>query len=846
MPQPNLDVIDAHGATVNVFTISPSGRAAEAASQTVTMCTEDFAVLSNILAALASPIAISGTVTATISAGAATIAKAEDSASANGDVGVPAIAIQAAVPSDLAGTDLDYAILQMSGGRLWVDASGKTLTVASHAVTNAGTFAVQAAQSGVWTVQPGNTANTTAWKVDGSAVTQPVSAASLPLPTGASTSALQTTGNTSLTAILADLDTLAAVAQSQDTSSGGQHGFPALFIRKDTPANGTSTDGFYDYPQMSGGRIWTSSIITAGTVSVSSSALPTGASTSAKQPALGTAGTASADVITVQGIASMTPLLVTATASGTGDVNLKQLNGNTVSVGNGVTGTGVLRVAQVSDGTGKIATVDTITNAVTVIGGAASGSAKSGNPVQGGWVFNTTQPTVASGSVVEAQATTRGGLIVSTGVDTFNVTVNASLPAGTAIIGKVSVDQSTPGTTNAVSLSQINGTTAAVGNGVVGNGVQRVSIASDNTAFAVNAAITAASGSIASGAVASGAFASGSIASGAIAVGAIAAGATSIAANEDDASADGDRGIKILARRTATPANTSGADLDYEMLQMAAGRLWVSATIDAALPAGAALIGKVGLDQTTPGTTNAASIAQLGANTVSTGNGASGTGVLRVAQVNDGTGILATVSTVTNLSQMGGVAIALNTGVRSTGTQRVTIATDDLVQAVGAVAHDAAISGNPVRTSGRALTADYTAVSTGDTADLITTVLGKQVTMPYALPGATWKYVGAAGGIVNTTAITIASAAGAGIKNYITSIVLVNSHQTIGTEVVINDGAAGTAIFRTWCQFAGGGCALNFVPPLASTANTLLEIKEVSTTATAGIVAEVIGYTAAE
>lgn len=30
-------------------------------------------------------------------------------------------------------------------------------------------------QSGTWTMQPGNTANTTAWKVDGSAVTQPVS-----------------------------------------------------------------------------------------------------------------------------------------------------------------------------------------------------------------------------------------------------------------------------------------------------------------------------------------------------------------------------------------------------------------------------------------------------------------------------------------------------------------------------------------------------------------------------------------------------------------------------------------------------------------------------------------------
>lgn len=33
------------------------------------------------------------------------------------------------------------------------------------AVTNAGTFAVQAAQSGTWTVQPGNTANTTPWLI---------------------------------------------------------------------------------------------------------------------------------------------------------------------------------------------------------------------------------------------------------------------------------------------------------------------------------------------------------------------------------------------------------------------------------------------------------------------------------------------------------------------------------------------------------------------------------------------------------------------------------------------------------------------------------------------------------
>jgi hypothetical protein len=42
-------------------------------------------------------------------------------------------------------------------------------------------------------------------------------------------------------------------------------------------------------------------------------------------------------------------------------------------------------------------------------------------------------------------------------------------------------------------------------------------------------------------------------------------------------------------------------------------------------------------------------------------------------------GSLTTVSTVTNLAQMGGQALAMGTGARSAGTQRVTVATDDLV-----------------------------------------------------------------------------------------------------------------------------------------------------------------------
>jgi hypothetical protein len=59
-------------------------------------------------------------------------------------------------------------------------------------------------------------------------------------------------------------------------------------------------------------------------VDVTRSALPTGASTSAKQPALGTAGTASTDVISVQGIAAMTPLLTTPSLPSGASTSAKQ------------------------------------------------------------------------------------------------------------------------------------------------------------------------------------------------------------------------------------------------------------------------------------------------------------------------------------------------------------------------------------------------------------------------------------------------------------------------------------------------------------------------------------------
>ncbi len=69
-------------------------------------------------------------------------------------------------------------------------------------------------------------------------------------------------------------------------------------------------------------------------------------------------------------------------------------------------------------------------------------------------------------------------------------------PAGTNVIGKVGIDQTTPGTTNLVALAanqsvnnaQINGVTPLMGNGVTGTGSQRVTIVSDNAPFSVTPA----------------------------------------------------------------------------------------------------------------------------------------------------------------------------------------------------------------------------------------------------------------------------------------------------------------------------------------------------------------------
>lgn len=159
---------------------------------------------------------------------------------------------------------------------------------------------------------------------------------------------------------------------------------------------------------------------------------------------------------------------------------------------------------------------------------------------------------------------------------------------------------------------------------------------------------------------------------------------------------------------------------------------------------------------------------------------------------------------------------------------------------VGAAAHDAVISGNPERIAGRAVTANYTAVANGDTADIITTLVGAIVDKPYSIPELDWQYAAAAGGIINTTDVVAKAAAAAGIRNYVTGIQLRNTN-AVATEFVVKDGA--TVIWRTQLPASmAGSMDVQFPTPLKGTAATAVNIACITTGA--AVYANLQGYSA--
>lgn len=204
------------------------------------------------------------------------------------------------------------------------------------------------------------------------------------------------------------------------------------------------------------------------------------------------------------------------------------------STANATAGLISVKIDQTTDGTtNKVsATQATASNLnAQVVGAVASAAANAGNPVKTAAVFNTTQPTVTNSQIVDIQATARGAQIVATGVDGFPVTV----AAGSAIIGNVRIDQTTPGTTNGVAIAQIGSTTVSSDNGASGAGVIRVTLANNSTGNIATIGTSVTPGTA----------------------------AANLGKAEDAAHTTGDTGVMGLGVRNDANAALTTTDLDY-------------------------------------------------------------------------------------------------------------------------------------------------------------------------------------------------------------------------------------------------------------------------------------------
>lgn len=228
---------------------------------------------------------------------------------------------------------------------------------------------------------------------------------SLPLPTGAATSALQTTGNTSLGSLVTNLGTLSYDGSGYlevNVKAGGGSGSNAA-----ASATGSSVPADAGYTGLNnGGNLigWIGDSSGRGIVA-----------------GAGTAGSAAGGVLTVQGVSSMTPILATvsqATAS----------NLNAAVVGTGSAGSaagGVLTVQGVASMTPVLANPGTSASWGFGTAGSPSSTVQSVQGVSGGTTIPVTvdnTPTVtASVPTVTATALVKGTTSAMTGTSSTQV-----------------------------------------------------------------------------------------------------------------------------------------------------------------------------------------------------------------------------------------------------------------------------------------------------------------------------------------------------------------------------------------------------------------------------------------
>ncbi len=113
---------------------------------------------------------------------------------------------------------------------------------------------------------------------------------------------------------------------------------------------------------------------------------------------------------------------------------------------------------------------------------------------------------------------------------------------------------------------------------------------------------------------------------------------------------------------------------------------------------------------------------------------------------------------------------------------------------------------------------------------------------PFAAPA---SYVsGVTAAMTGTTSTSLLAAPTTGLRNYITQLLVTNSHATVGTFVSIQDGNGGTTIYEGYAAPLGGGFSISFPIPLKQpTLATALYCADVTTGA--NVIVSASGFTGA-
>lgn len=426
-----------------------------------------------------------------------------------------------------------------------------------------------------------------------------------------------------------------------------------------------------------------------------------------------------------------------------GGINIKEINAVTPLMGNGITGTGSLRVTIASDNT-AFAVNATLSAETTKVIGVVRNADGAGNLL----TTNSTTYTAKFGLDGNLLGTLGTAFSTAGKVDVKAADGDVFVRQTTGSNLHMVVDSGTVTTVSTVTnLSQMNGAALLMGNGITGTGSQRVTIASDNTAFTVNPASATAPVSTMNSASA-------------------AAGLNSaMAAVFDDVSPTAITENNFGFVRMSTNRN------QYVTIRDAAGN-------------------------------------ERGLNIDASGQLAI---TLASAQTLATVTTVTTVSTVTNLAQMNGAALLMGNGVTGTGSQRVTLASDN--SALPAWGHGATAATAPAgATQSGALgkTALPTAVSDGQLVGMMADKFGRPVVLVGSIRDLTATQTTTIS--ASTSETTIVTAGASGILNDLVMLIISNTSTATNTRIDFRDATAGTILFSL--QSNGGQPPVGFALPV--------------------------------